>query len=145
MSVSGTPRNFSYTLTTNADKEVFWNIWTDVENWPAFDIPLKEAKLKGEMRVGAIGSITTKQGQRSGFKITHYNPGKGYSFTTQLPGCKLVVKRYFENRDKLTFTHNVYFEGPLTFLFSRMLGPSFMKALPPIMENLKTLAEEANR
>lgn len=144
MNVTGSPKNFSCTLTTTATKEVFWRIWTDVNNWPAFDTPLKEAKLEGDMRAGAKGNLVTQQGQRSSFTITECKAMQSYAFATQLPACKLIVRRYFEDKDTLTFTHNVYFEGPLAFLFSALLGRSFMKALEPVMQNLKRIAEDAS-
>ncbi len=144
MQVRGTTRNFSCSLTSSADKETFWKIWTDVENWPNFDTPLKKASIEGNMQVGAKGSITTQQGQHSSFVITEYEALKGYTFVTQLPACRLTVKRYFEEGCSLKFTHHISFTGPLAFLFAVILGRGFMKALPPVMQNLKRIAESSS-
>jgi Polyketide cyclase / dehydrase and lipid transport len=141
--VTGTIRSFSYTLETTANKERFWHVWTDVENWPTWDTPLREVRLEGNLQQGATGKLTTQNGQVSSFTISECTPMQSYSFTTQLPGAKLVVRRYIskESLDKLQFTHHVSFEGPLAFLFAGLLGKGFTKALPPVMENLKRIAE----
>lgn len=141
--VQGTPSNFSYTLQTTAKKEVFWSVWTDVKNWHTWDTPLREAQLEGTFQQGGKGTLITKQGQRSSFTITDYKPMQSYTFTTQLPGTTLTVRRYFSSES--TFTHQVTFSGPLGFLFAALLGRGFMKALPPVMENLKRIAEDLSR
>jgi hypothetical protein len=141
--IQGTPKDFSYTLSTTADKETFWRVWTDVKNWPAWDTPLKEAKLEGSFQQGSQGNVVTAQGQRSHFTITECKPLQSYAFTTHLPGAKLNVWRYFSGDS--AFTHHVTFSGPLASLFAALLGRGFMKALPPVMENLKRIAEDASR
>jgi hypothetical protein len=141
--VQGTPKEFSCTLQTTADKETFWRIWTDVRNWHTWDTPLREATLEGAFQQGSKGSLVTAQGQRSSFTITEYKLMQSYTFTTQLPGAKLTVKRYFSG--EAAFTHHVTFSGPLGFLFAALLGRGFMKALPPVMENLKRMAEASSR
>jgi hypothetical protein len=141
--VQGTPKDFFYTLETSANKETFWRIWTDVKNWPQWDTPLKEASLEGAFQQGGKGTLVTAQGQRSSFTITEFKPMQSYAFTTQLPGAKLTIRRYFSSPS--TFTHHVTFSGPLSFLFAALLGRGFMKALPPVMENLKRMAEASLR
>jgi hypothetical protein len=143
--VTGTVRSFSYTLETTANKATFWRVWTDVKNWPQWDTPLKEARLEGNLQHGAKGKLTTQNGQVSSFTISECTPLQSYSFTTRLPGAKLVVRRYISNEsgDKFQFTHHVSFEGLLDFMFAGLLGKGFMKALPPVMEHLKRIAESS--
>lgn len=141
--VQGKARSFSYTLESTANQETFWHIWTDVKNWPAWDTPLREASLEATFQQGSKGNLVTVQGQRSSFTVTEFKPKKSYAFTTRLPGAKLVVRRYISNEtaSSFQFTHHVSFEGPLAFLFAGLLGKGFMKMLPPVMENLKRIAE----
>jgi hypothetical protein len=143
--VTGTARSFYYTLETTANKATFWRVWTDVKNWPRWDTPLKEARLEGNLQLGAKGKLTTQNGQVSSFTLSDFKPVQSYTFTTQLPGARLVVRRYISNESgsKFQFTHHVSFEGTLAFLFAGLLGKGFMKALPPVMENLKRIAENS--
>ncbi len=142
--VIGSSKDFSYTVTTNCDKTQFWKIWTDVNGWPRWDTPLQAASLEGEMRVGATGNLTTKNGQTSSFTITECQPTQGYTFRTNLPGAALTVKRSItrEHKDgRFEFTHQVRFSGPLGFLFAAILGSGFMQQLPSVMHELQRLSE----
>ena len=143
--VSGSSKDFSYTVTARCDKARFWHIWTDVNGWPRWDTPLKAASLKGELRTGATGSLTTKNGQASSFAITECQPMQSYTFRTNLPGAVLTIQRSItqEHPDgRIEFTHRVRFTGALGGVFAALLGPGFMKQLPEVMHELQRLAED---
>jgi Polyketide cyclase / dehydrase and lipid transport len=143
--VTGNTKDFSCTVSTRSDKAHFWQIWTDVGGWPRWDTPLKAATLEGELRVGATGSLTTKNGQTSNFTITECQPMHSYTFRTNLPGAALSVQRSItrEHDDgRLEFTHRVRFTGALGGVFAAILGPSFMRQLPEVMHELQWLAED---
>ncbi len=145
MSIRGNPRNFSYTLPTQSDRDTFWEVWTDVAAWPSWDSPLAKAYLIDKIGLGAKGELTTKTGQSSTFTISEFEPHESYAFTTRLPGASLVVRRYFTSvGDELLFTHNVSFEGALAVVFAQLLGRGFMRDLPPAMENLRRTAEKGS-
>lgn len=137
--------SFSHTVETSATPEAVWSMWTAVGSWPEWDIELKSAQLEGSFQLGATGQLTPKVGPPSSFVISQLDPKKSYTFTTQLPLCKLKVHRFFQsNRDAdeaLRFTHEVSFSGPLAFLFSAFLGTRFRRALPIAMQEIKRLAE----
>ncbi|WP_287128010.1 SRPBCC family protein [Candidatus Cyanaurora vandensis] len=136
---------FSHTLKTSASPEAIWAIWADVENWSAWDTELRNAHLEGSFVLGARGKLTAKTGSVSTFTISQLNLKQSYTFTCQLPFCRLNVYRYLSDRTNGTyFTHEISFEGPLAFLFSRILGRQFQAVLPSVMENLKQLAETRN-
>lgn len=140
--VEGTPRNFSYSLPVTVDKQHFWAVWTDVSTWPEWDTPLAEATLHGEFTAGTVGKLRTKSGQQSTFTLTHVSQNESYTFETKLPGARLVVSRYFSEKDNdLTFVHNVRFEGRLGLVFAQLLGRGFMRELPPVMKRLVYVAE----
>jgi hypothetical protein len=143
--VTGTAKDFSYTVSTRSDKAHFWNVWTDVHGWPRWDTPLNAASLEGQFRSGATGTLTTKNGQRSSFKITECQSMQSYSFRTKLPGAALTIQRSItrEHADgRLEFTHRVQFSGALGRVFAALLGPGFMKQLPEVMHELQRLTEE---
>lgn len=139
--------SFSHTVETSASPEAIWSIWTAVGRWPEWDVELESAQLDGSFQLGAIGQLTPKVGPPSHFVISQLDPNKSYTFTTQLPLCKLKVHRFFQpNRgvdDALRFTHEVSFSGPLAFLFNALLGARFRRALPVAMQEIKRLAEIA--
>jgi Polyketide cyclase / dehydrase and lipid transport len=133
---------FSHTLKTSASPAQIWAIWTDVEHWSQWDTELKDSRLEGSFGLGAVGKLTPKTGQVARFEISQFTLGESYTFTVQLPLCKLNVYRYLHNRSNDTyFTHEVSFQGLLSFVFGLLLGRQFQTVLPSVMENIKQIAE----
>jgi Polyketide cyclase / dehydrase and lipid transport len=137
---------FSHTLKTSAEPEKIWAIWTDVEHWAEWDTELSAASLDSAFGLGAVGKLTPKIGQIATFKISQFTPGESYTFTVQLPLCKLNVYRYLRNQpDGLYFTHEVSFQGLLAVVFRVLLGRQFQTVLPTVMENIKQIAETKSK
>lgn len=133
---------FSHTLKTSASPERIWSIWIDVENWSNWDTELLNSYLEGNFRLGAVGQLTPKTGRVSTFRISEFDPRKSYTFTVRLPFCSLNVHRYLSSQSGSTyFTHEVFFQGFLAFMFGLLLGRRFQAVLPRIMENVKRIAE----
>lgn len=135
--------HFSHTLVTDASPEVIWKIWTDVSNWKQWDSGLKDAEMKGDFLIGNKGRITSLENRKSTFEITALEPGKSYTFKTQLPLSALYVKRFLKTTDQQTvFTHEVWFQGLTSGVFAALFGTKFKKLLPQVMEEIKKIAEE---
>jgi hypothetical protein len=133
---------FNYTVKTSASPEQIWAIWTDVKHWAEWDTELQDACLDCLFELGAIGKLIPKTGQVSTFKISQFSSGKSYTFTVALPLCKLNVYRYLNSQpDGTYFTHEVSFDGLLSFGFGLLLGRQFRAVLPSVMENIKRIAE----
>lgn len=133
---------FSHTLKTLVPPEKIWAIWTDVPHWSEWDTELTDSSLDGSFALGATGTLTTKTGRVSTFKISQFSPGKSYTFTIKLPLCHLNVYRYLSSQLNDTyFTHQVSFQGILAVLFGFLLGRQFQAVLPIVMENLRQIAE----
>jgi hypothetical protein len=133
---------FSHTLKTTASPAQIWTIWTDVEHWSQWDTELKDVRLEGLFGLGAVGKLTPKTGQVARFEISQFTLGESYTFTVQLPLCKLNVYRYLHARSNDTsFTHEVSFQGLLAPVFGLLLGRQFQTVLPSVMENIKQIAE----
>ena len=138
----GTNRDFQLTLSTSA-AEAIWELWTSPETWSQWDRGLRDASLKGPMRLGSVGEIIPLAGRPARFEVTEFEPKRSYAFTTNLPlGSKLTVRRSFSESHR-AFTHHVTFKGPISALFALAFGPGFQRALPPTMQALKQLAERS--
>jgi hypothetical protein len=133
---------FSHTIKTSASAAKIWQIWTDVERWSVWDTELHAARLDAPFELGAVGKLTPKRGSVSTFKISQFSPGKSYTFTIELPLCRLNVQRYLSDRaDGVYFTHEVAFQGLFAFIFGLLLGRKFRAVLPSVMHNVRQLAE----
>lgn len=133
--------HFSYSLNTTASPATIWRIWTDVPNWHQWDSGLQKAELNGPFRLGTKGRLTDMDGRRSKFKITAYEEGISYTFSTGLPLGKLHVRRYLSVENGLiTFTHEVWFTGLGGRLIGKKIGPRFRELLPEVLHSIKELA-----
>ena len=133
---------FEHTVETVASPGKIWGLWTDVERWPAWDTELASASLDGDFVRGARGTLKPRRGPASAFVISKLTPGESYVFVTRLPLCELRVERRLARRTGgTTFTHEVTFVGPLSFLFGSLLGRRYRESLPVVMGNLRRIAE----
>jgi hypothetical protein len=136
---------FSHTIKTSASPEKIWSIWIDVENWSKWDTELLDSHLDSPFGLGAVGKLTPKTGRVSTFKISQFNPGKSYTFSIRLPLCSLNIHRYLSSKsDGTHFTHEISFQGFLSFVFALLLGRKFKAVLPHVMKNVKQIAEIAD-
>lgn len=142
---AGTPGEFAHTTTIRATRDALWQVWTDVAGWPRWDTPLKQATLGDEpMHLGSAGTLTDQGGRSSRFTVTEWVPMESYAFQTVLPGAALTVRRFVVAEHaggRLELTHHVQFSGPLRWLWATLLGRTFRRQLPPVMDHLKYLVE----
>jgi Polyketide cyclase / dehydrase and lipid transport len=139
---------FAHTVGTVAMPGDVWAVWTDVDRWPEWDTELESASIEGvRLAPGAGGTLRPERGPTSSFVVSEFEPERGYAFTTQLPLCKLVVRRRLgeDGNGGTAFTHEVSFVGSLSFLFGTLLGRRFRAALPGVMENVRLMAESRYR
>ncbi len=136
---------FSHTLTTTATPEQIWAVWIAVDRWHEWDTELESASLAGAFALNAQGTLKPKSAPASAFNISQLDPGISYTFTTQLPFCKLHVHRFLTSSTfGVSFTHEVSFTGLLAPVFGLLLGQQFRAVLPSVMENLRQQAESSS-
>ena len=132
---------FRHSTPTHALPESVWAVWTDVANWPQWDMELVYASLTGPCERGTRGRLKPRGAPASSFVLSEVTPGQSYTFTTALPLGELHVRRYLTQGETLTFTHEVDFTGPSAPVFRALLDARYRKALPDAMQKLRALAE----
>lgn len=137
---TGTNQRFAHTESTTGRRVDVWALWTDVSAWGQWDEGLNEATLDTDFAAGATGTIVPNSGPTAAFWIAEVDDRRSYTFVTKMPGARLNVKRELLDAQTTTFKHTVWFEGPLTWVWSRLVGRSFRKQLPPTMRRLAHLA-----
>lgn len=138
----GTNRHFHHTESSAGTPAAVWALWTDVASWHCWDQGLKRASIDGPVEVGAQGALVPNRGPKTTFEITDLRPCRGYTFATRLPGARLHVRRELLDGPVTTFSHTVWFDGPLAGLWARLSGPGFRRQLPPTMRRLAELAAD---
>lgn len=137
--------HITHTMLTTASPEKIWKIWTDVKNWKLWDVALREALLKGNFQTDVHGVIIPEKGIKAGFKVTSCVPNFSYTVTTKLLLTKIHIHRFLGyNNMKTTFTHEIWVEGPLSWMWWKLFGHTASSNLSQTMENIKQLAESEN-
>ena len=139
----GSRHRFSWELRTKATASQLWEVWTDVSEWPRWDSALESASLKGDFLTGAQGTLKAKGSPASRFYLEGVEPEKKYRMVTALPlGGRLIIeRRLVVELEGLRFTHEVSFEGAFGRLLALLVGARYRRALPRVMDNLRTLTE----
>lgn len=140
---------YSHSLETTAPPRRVWDVWTDVERWPTWDAELRDASLDGDaLEEGARGRVvlraspTERLDPSASFVVTELDPVRSYAYDVEFPLARLVVRRSLRGHDGGTsFTHEVWFEGPLGGALSRTLGRRYRRNLPGTMDAVRERAE----
>ncbi len=131
-----------HTLETTARPEAIWARWTDTSTYAEWDETVEWAKLEGDFKVGTRGELKTRTGSPMAFTLTDLAEGHSFSDLTRLPFADLRFHHSLETTGMGTrLTHRIEVQGPLAWIWARVLGPKMRAELPIAMRKLARLAE----
>jgi hypothetical protein len=134
--------HFSFTVTVNSNINKLWETLIDVPTWHLWDTELIEARLDGNFKLGAKGTMIPKKGPKLKFYISEITNQKSYTINIVMPVGELVIRRNLvENGNQTEFTDDIQFRGFLKSIFGLMLGSQFRKVLPEVLEKFKNIVE----
>lgn len=129
------------TATTTATRDKVYARYADVATWNEWDHGTKSVELQGPFEAGAKGVLVPVGGPKASFVVDSAEPGRGFRDVTKLPGARLIFDHQLtDGPDGTVITHTVMISGPMTFLFSRVIGRGIAKGLPDAVANLARLA-----
>lgn len=132
----------AHTMLTTASPEKIWKIWTDVNNWKKWEVGLRGARIKDSFKENVHGVIIPERGPKAGFKVAACDPNFSYTVIAKFPFAAFHIHRFLGyDNSKTTFTHEVWAEGPLAWVWWRVVGKKITSMLPKTMSNIKALAE----
>lgn len=137
---------FTATRQTAASELAVWELWADVARRIVWDDSLEWARADGDFVSGATGELKLKDQPPRKFEIIECEPPTQYTDRFFLPmGAKMdwhhsVVDLGTGNRE---VTFRVEVRGPTAFLLAPVLRRILKTKLPPTVEKLVSLAEQA--
>ncbi len=132
------------TAHTKARPEDVWNLWADVAGWSRWDDEVISSQLDGAFTVGTRGWLKPKDGPRTTFVLSHVEPNVAFTNRSSLPLATLeFVHTLRVEGGETVIEHRVEMNGPLTFLFRRLIGATIARGLPKVVERLARVAEGA--
>jgi Polyketide cyclase / dehydrase and lipid transport len=131
-----------FTKNAQATPEALWERWTDVANWPQQDESLQSASINGPFAVGSIITLKPKGSPTVNVQLIEVTSLKSFSSTGQLPLAKLQFDHKAKSdAGKIEFTQSVTMSGPLSSLFSRLMGKKMAENLEARMTKLAALLD----
>ena len=133
-------------LETKAPPTRVWQIWSDVNTWPAWNPDMKESRLDGPLKLGATGMINTNSGGKHDVVVTHFEDGRGFELeSTAMPGTKMGIRATVEpTADGARITQAFEARGLLAPVVAPMMGGMILKTFNSVLEGLKQKAESSS-
>ena len=130
---------------TSASAASLWSQYVDVASWSQWDRAIQVATLDGPFAAGTRGVLKPKNGPATPFRLEVVEPLRSFTDVSQLPLAKLTFMHSLDTVAGGTrFKHRITLDGPLAFLYARIMGPAMRSGLPEAMRLLaKTAADSA--
>ena len=130
------------TAETTATPDAVWELWTDVERWKEWDRHVLWSRLDGPFAPGSKGEIKPAAGPKASFVLTEVVPERRFTDCLRLPFATLEYQHELTPvAEGWRITHRVQINGPLAFLFNRIIGRTIAAELPTAVRNLARLAD----
>ncbi len=137
-------RTFSETY-SGVSADTIWKLWTDIENWPKWHGRLEYCKLEGEFKVGSSFYLKPKKMRAVKIELTEIIEGVQFTDCTRFPGAKMYDTHKLEKTaDGVTLTNHLTVQGPLKWLWIKLVANNVADSVSEKTENLVTLARRSN-
>lgn len=129
-------------IVVKARPEIVWAIWCDVSNWSRWDKGIANSRMLGDFAPGQKLEIKPRKGPKTIAKILDVKEGSSFTDASNFPLATIEFIHTMEQSPSgLKVTHTIKIYGPLTFLWSRLVGSQIAVELPASLKELRDLAE----
>ena len=138
---------FEHSADSKASPASVWDRYTDVDNWSQWSKKgVEESSLDGDFEVGSKGMSKAPHLPKGRFELIIVEPEQRFLSKATFPGGTLTFEHILEPTDGGTrITHKASLDGPLTFLWSPVIGRIVQRGLPSGVERLAELAVEKEK
>jgi hypothetical protein len=124
-------------------KEDIWRLWTDVNNWPAWDNELEYCKMDGDFVEGTHFILKPKSGPKIKIILSKVIPHNRFEDYCNFIGARMYDDHELEEtHDGLRITNTITVTGFLSFLWVRLVAKNVAEAVPHQLDRLVNLAKE---
>ncbi|MGL5811077.1 MAG: SRPBCC family protein [Nocardioides sp.] len=128
-------------ITSSAPASAFFDRWADTATWPEWDRGVQWIELHGPFEVGTTGRLKPVNGPQATFTITALSDTE-FVDVSRVPGGRITFTHTVcTDHDGTHVRVSVDVDGPLGFVWSRILGRKFRAHAQPSLEALATIAE----
>ncbi len=132
----------TYTKTfAGVTKESVWALWSDVNHWHEWDKDIEWARMSDAFAAGARFELKPKGGPRVNIRFTRAEPFRGYTDLTQFPLARMHgIHDMEETGDGLKLTITIRVEGPLSWLWKKLVAQGIAADMPGQLDSLAAFA-----
>lgn len=121
--------------------ERVWDVWTDVNRWHLWQDDVEYAKIDGAFEAGKKFAFRPKGGPNLQLELTAVEPQSVFVDVTRFPLARMIDSHeLIDHGDELEIRSTITLEGPLAFLWRKLVGEGVAKGLP---EQTRRLIERA--
>jgi hypothetical protein len=133
---------FEHSAESTANPDAIWRHYVDVEHWCDWSRRGVEwSHIDGGFEVGTTGKSKPPGSRVLSFTLVSVEPDTAFASEVKLPGGRLRFEHVIEPLDPGSrITHRVALEGPLAFLYARIVRKSVERGLPDGVDRLASIA-----
>ena len=114
-----------------------WKVWSDVDRWHVWQDDIEYARMNGPFETGGSFRFKPKGGPNLTLELSDVQPNASFVDITRFPLARMVDSHELIARgDALEIKTTVRMEGPLAFLWRKLVGEDVVKSLPAQTESL---------
>ncbi|MPQ76102.1 SRPBCC family protein [Hydrogenovibrio sp. JE_KL2] len=124
-------------ITQNVTIEQLWRVWSDINHWGEWQPGLDYAKLEGKFEAGNHFLLKPKGKSPVKIELVEVEPHQSFTDLTRLPLAKMLGHHQFKQIGTgIEITSSIRLNGPLAFLWRRILGEKIADKMPAQTEQL---------
>jgi hypothetical protein len=132
-------------LRATVSRSAIWELaYASADAWPRWNEAIRSAELDEPLALGATARIVFRSGLRLRFRVVEFEQGRLFTDEARLPGARIghrhLLERHGEHGSLLVNT--IYIEGPLAWLWRRIIGTAAARTLPGAQGAIVELARE---
>jgi len=118
--------------------------YADAATWPRWNAEIRRASLDGPLALGATARVVFGTGLRLRFRVVEFEQGRLFTDEARLLGARMGHRHLLEPAPGgCRLVNTIYIEGPLAWLWRRLMGPRAARALPGAQRAAVELARGA--
>lgn len=121
----------------NVRPEQVWKVWSDVNQWQAWQPDIEYARLDGEFEAGKVFRFRPKGGPELGIELTAVKPLSGYADLTRFPGARMLdAHEIVDHGDRIEIRNTLTVTGPLALLWRKLVAEGVAASIEEQTRNM---------
>ena len=121
-------------VTKDVTKEQMWKLFSNVNQWHTWDQGIEFSKMEGRFEKGNHFLLKPKKGPKIKIALLEATQNRSFTDCTTFPLAKMYGEHVFEETPAgLKITTTMKMEGPLTFLWRKLVGQDIADGVPKEM------------